>query len=90
MFYVCRNCQKSAGEVLAPAYDDYVETLPAQGYDSSGGLLWSPQYAGVNVRGYNGPNRYCSHISTETCPMMVLLIPAVVMEMDIFKYPEWI
>ncbi|WP_204792255.1 hypothetical protein, partial [Oscillibacter sp. CU971] len=24
------------------AYDNYVETLPATGYDSSGGLLWSP------------------------------------------------
>ena len=55
-------------EELKAAYNDYVETLPAQGYDSNGGLLWSPQYAGVNVRGYNGPNRYCSHISTETCP----------------------
>ena len=38
-------CQKSAGEVLAPAYDNYVETLPAQGYDSSGKILWQPSYS---------------------------------------------
>lgn len=47
MFYVCKNCQKSAGEVLEPAYDDYVETLPAQGYTSTGGFLWQPTWADV-------------------------------------------
>ncbi len=41
-FYVCRYCGKFAGEVLEPAYDEYVQELPATGYDSSGGLFWSP------------------------------------------------
>lgn len=38
MFYICQNCGKSAGEVLASAYDTYVESLPATGYDSDGRL----------------------------------------------------
>ena len=28
---------------LPPAYDDYVETLPASGYNSDGSLLYSPR-----------------------------------------------
>lgn len=46
-FYVCRFCGGSAGEVLEPAYDDYVTTLPATGYTSTGGLLWQPTWANV-------------------------------------------
>lgn len=41
-YYICKNCGLSAGEVLTPAYDTYVETLPAQGYNSDGSLMWSP------------------------------------------------
>jgi len=37
-YYICKNCGMSAGEVLEPAYDDYVQDLPSTGYDSSGDL----------------------------------------------------
>ena len=68
---VCDYCHQHFWAVesdVKQSYDDYVQTLPAQGYDSSGGLLWSPHYSCVNVRGYNGPNRYCSHASRENRP----------------------
>lgn len=39
-FYVCRFCGGSAGEVLEPAYNDYVDTLPASGCNSSGHIVW--------------------------------------------------
>lgn len=32
---------------LSAAYDDYVTTLPAQGYTSTGGFLWQPTWADV-------------------------------------------
>ena len=43
---VCKDCgQEFRGYAsdLAPAYDDYVETLPAPGYTSDGSILWSPK-----------------------------------------------
>lgn len=49
-FYICKNCGKSAGEVLAPAYDNYVQTLPSTGYTSDGAILWHPTTA--DVQGY--------------------------------------
>ena len=63
MFYICQNCGKSAGEVLAPAYNDYVETLPAQGYNSSGGLLWSPSHGSSKAGFVRGSTSYvyCEH-----------------------------
>ncbi len=42
---VCKDCgQEFRGYAsdLAPAYDNYVETLPASGYNSDGSLLYSP------------------------------------------------
>lgn len=36
---------------LSAAYDDYVETLPAQGYTSDGSILWSPKVAYWAIRG---------------------------------------
>ena len=44
---VCKDCgQEFRGYAsdLAPAYDDYVETLPATGYTSTGGLIWYPTW----------------------------------------------
>lgn len=63
---VCKDCgQEFRGYAsdLAPAYDNYVETLPATGYDSSGGLLWSPSFAGISCGYGNSYNRFCSHAS---------------------------
>ena len=39
-YYVCEYCRQTAGEVMEDAYDDYVETLPASGLTSSGGMLY--------------------------------------------------
>lgn len=44
---------------LSAAYDDYVQTLPAPGYNSSGNLIWQPTMAdlssyGFNFKGLNG------------------------------------
>ena len=59
----CGDMFKGYASDLSAAYDDYVETLPAQGYNSSGGLLWSPSHrfseAGY-VRGSNYRVR-CEH-----------------------------
>ena len=47
---VCRDCGREfRGYVsdLPPAYNDYVETLPATGYTSTGGLLWQPTWKNV-------------------------------------------
>lgn len=33
---------------LSAAYDNYVETLPAQGYTSSGGMIWQPTIANLS------------------------------------------
>ena len=40
LYYICEYCGKSAGEVAQQAYNDYVGTLPATGYNSFGGLSW--------------------------------------------------
>lgn len=53
-WYVCEYCGFNSGykadsESLSAAYDDYVATLPATGYTSTGGLLWQPTW--VNVSG---------------------------------------
>lgn len=40
LYYVCEYCGKSAGEVAQQSYNDYVNTLPATVYDSSGRLSW--------------------------------------------------
>ena len=49
---------------LPPAYDDYVETLPASGYTSEGSILWSPKhecfYVGTYTSGGLNPY-YCPH-----------------------------
>jgi len=44
-FYICKNCGLSAGEVLEPAYDDYVQDLPATGYNSAGKLVWQSTFS---------------------------------------------
>ena len=47
----CKYCHKQfvGGPVtpdsLSDAYSDYVNTLPAQGYDSAGTLLWQPRWS---------------------------------------------
>lgn len=49
-------------EELKTAYDAYVQTLPVTGYDSSGGLLWSPGYSYIYIRPYSGGHSYnCLH-----------------------------
>ncbi len=63
---VCVHCGKTFtahASDLSAAYDDYVTTLPATGYDSSGGLLWSPSFAGISCGYGNSYNRFCSHAS---------------------------
>ena len=66
---VCKDCgQEFRGYAsdLAPAYDNYVETLPAQGYNSSGRILWQPAFSDVtNIRyvqtgngSYAWPNKF--------------------------------
>ena len=63
---ICKFCGEHflcyASDIPA-AYDDYVETLPATGYSSSGGLLWSPDYSAFLTVFSIGTNRnyYCSH-----------------------------
>jgi hypothetical protein len=41
-FYVCEYCGKSAGEVGADAYNNYVQDLPASAIGSDGALYWTP------------------------------------------------
>lgn len=61
-YYVCKNCGKSAGEVLEPAYQDQVSELPAQTYNSDGSLYLTPAhkyiYAGY---GYSTNIASCEH-----------------------------
>ncbi len=59
MFYVCRNCQKAAGEVLEPAYSDYVQDLPATGYNSAGKLVWQPKFSDFDPSTFFLNDRYC-------------------------------
>lgn len=46
----CKYCHKEfiatglTADSLSTAYSDYVNTLPAQGYDSAGTLLWQPSF----------------------------------------------
>ena len=46
----CKYCHKEfiatglTADNLSTAYSDYVNTLPAQGYDSAGTLLWQPRW----------------------------------------------
>ena len=45
---VCVHCGKTFtahASDLSAAYDNYVETLPAQGYVSSGKLIWQPTFS---------------------------------------------
>lgn len=53
LYYVCENCGKSAGEVMngttsedgtttPGAYQEYVSTLPINGYSSTGEFYWYP------------------------------------------------
>ncbi len=51
LYYVCRYCGKSAGEVGKDAYSQQVESLPAAGYTSSGNLIW--QVSSVNLSSYS-------------------------------------
>lgn len=39
-YLVCEYCGRSAGEVAAPSYNDYVADLPASTYGSDGRLSW--------------------------------------------------
>ena len=47
----CKYCHKEfvasglTADSLSDAYTDYVSTLPAQGYDSAGTLLWQPRWS---------------------------------------------
>ena len=41
-YYVCESCGKSAGEVYDDAYDSYVDDMPVNGIDSTGGFYWKP------------------------------------------------
>lgn len=48
---------------LPPAYDDYVETLPAPSYTSDGSILWSPKLNSMVLAWSASPWRYyyCPH-----------------------------
>ena len=43
VYYTCRYCGKSAGEVMETAYQEYVDTLPGTRFNSDGAFLWVPQ-----------------------------------------------
>lgn len=49
----CKYCHKEfiatglTADSLSTAYSDYVNTLPAQGYDSAGTLLWQPNWSDI-------------------------------------------
>ena len=63
---VCKDCgQEFRGYAsdLAPAYDNYVETLPAPGYNSSGSLLWSPSHSSSKANFVRATSScvYCEH-----------------------------
>ena len=45
VYYVCRYCGMSAGEVFERTYQDYVETLPGKQCNSSGAFCWKPGVA---------------------------------------------
>ena len=79
-FYVCSNCGKSAGEVLEPAYDEYVQELPATGYDSSGGLLWSPDFSYMRIYVYgsyeNTRYAYCPHSTEDKEDTITDIVPS--------------
>lgn len=67
LYYVCEYCAQTFGEIAEPAYNDYVSDLPANGYTSTGGLLWSPDHdcfaGGYYFTGSNAGPRYdyCPH-----------------------------
>lgn len=55
LYYICEYCGKSAGEVMngstnedgtttPGAYQNYVSTLPSNGYSSDNSLLWYPSW----------------------------------------------
>lgn len=50
----CKYCHKEfiatglTPDSLSTAYSDYVSTLPAQGYDSAGTLLWQPNWSDIS------------------------------------------
>lgn len=56
----CKYCHKEfiatglTADSLSTAYSDYVNTLPAQGYDSAGTLLWQPNWSDVLDAGTQG------------------------------------
>lgn len=54
----CGDMFKGYASDLSAAYNDYVATLPAQGYDSDGGLLWSPKFTWF---GFGGAGVFCPH-----------------------------
>ena len=67
----CKYCHKEfiatglTADSLSTAYSDYVNTLPAQGYDSAGTLLWQPNWSDTNywnfsVSGTGGTTKYFS------------------------------
>ena len=63
-YYVCEYCGDFAGEVGQEAYNDYVDTLPATGYNSDGSLLWYLNYSYVYIGEGWVPNTvylYCRH-----------------------------
>ena len=63
---VCDYCHQHFWAVesdIKQSYNDYVETLPAQGYNSSGGLLWSPSHGSSRAGFVRGSTSYvyCEH-----------------------------
>lgn len=61
-------------EELKAAYDDYVQTLPATGYDSSGSILWSPEIAYVWVKGISSSFLCCPHYTEAYSPATEFLV----------------
>lgn len=63
-YWVCEYCGKSAGEAMAAAEQNYVDSLPASSIDSTGGIIWQPvqsdvtglTYYLVANLAYNGSN----------------------------------
>lgn len=60
LYYICEYCGKSAGEVMngstsedgtatPGAYQQYVSSLPSNGYSSDGSILWYPSWDDLGV-----------------------------------------
>lgn len=66
-YYVCSGCNKTAGEVLEKAYDDYVQSLPATEIDNEGGIKLTPVSVGICVDGSTTVQQASYYFGSPTC-----------------------